>query len=497
MMRIVATGKQGKGTGRKRTTPEVVKWISLFVILLAMTVNTFGEELPLPIARANPSQASLSVKPPCPLVSNGNPAPFNGICYYIPTRGTCMNGYKLIPTTKVCTIQSQYASNTHNFQFANGPCPPVSNGNPVPFNGICYYIPTNGTCMKGYKLIPVIKTCSEPVSTPTTGIPSPSGTTGQRATSGQCPPGPAGALVSYDPKIQQCYYPLPTGTCKTGFNSQTVGPTTFCGIPPLTGIPSPSGTTGQPATDGQCPPGPMDTLVDYDPKIQQCFYLLPTGATCQTTGYTSQTVGSATYCEAPPLTGIQSPSGKTGQPATTGQCPPGLPTVFVDYDPKIQQCYYLSRPGTLCVQRYKLQTIYCLAPPITGIQSPSGKTGQPVTAGQCPPSPLGILLDYDPQIQQCYYLLSTGGTCPTGFNSQAVGPATYCEVSPLTGIRSPSGNTGQPAPTGLCPPGPPSPPTFPLILTPRFSSVIIPCPLELLLARLATTCILASVRLLP
>ena len=177
------------------------------------------------------------------------------------------------------------------------------------------------------------------------------------------------------------------------------------------GLPlSPSHNPGLPAPDGLCPAGPADVPLGFDPKAQQCYYILsPGNATCQTPDYSLQTVAQTMFCKSSP----KSPAGNSGLPDTTGLCPPGPAGIPASFDPKAKQCYYLLPAGVpTCKTGYSSQTVgtimYCQGLPL----SPSHNPGLPAPDGLCPPGPAGITLGFDPKALQCYSLVSPGDVPP-------------------------------------------------------------------------------------
>ena len=97
LMRTTATRKQTIATPLQRIPPILVKWTSLFLVLLVMMVTTFSGRL-LPITRANPSHKySAAVIPPgCPPPASTSAEvylnPMGDACYYYKTPG-CTGAY--------------------------------------------------------------------------------------------------------------------------------------------------------------------------------------------------------------------------------------------------------------------------------------------------------------------------------------------------------------------------------------------------------------------
>src|SRR4051794_14027330 len=108
-MRTTATSRYRRAACLQRIPVTLVKWTSLLLILLAITVNTSGGELP--IARANPSTTAMLSRflhdsDLCPAVGSGYTIPMpsaQGICVYTLNSDseTCRDPYR--PNGRVCS----------------------------------------------------------------------------------------------------------------------------------------------------------------------------------------------------------------------------------------------------------------------------------------------------------------------------------------------------------------------------------------------------------
>src|SRR5437879_254806 len=112
LMRTTATRKQTIATPLQRIPPILVKWTSLFLVLLVMMVTTFSGRL-LPITRANPSHKNIAaVLPPgCPDAKVSSDEVYTNFigdaCYYYKTLG-CTGAYSQLAGNYCVAINSKF-----------------------------------------------------------------------------------------------------------------------------------------------------------------------------------------------------------------------------------------------------------------------------------------------------------------------------------------------------------------------------------------------------
>ncbi|HEX3642190.1 MAG TPA: hypothetical protein VHV10_12940, partial [Ktedonobacteraceae bacterium] len=312
-MRTTATRKQTIATPLQRISPLLVKWTSLFLVLLVMMVTTFSGRL-LPITRANPSHKNRAA-----VIPSGCPTPdakvpndevyMNYIgdwCYYYMTLG-CTGSYNKQAGNYCVAMNSNWKPTSPD---ANQ-CPSVSETVYIggPNNKTCFYFAAQGfsSCAPPYTVY-VFPDCTPAF-----------GSTGNASSGNDIPGGlfPGCPSAASIPNSQifvshmkdQCYYDMKLGPCTDPY--QLAGG--YC-IAKRDGFLSGS-------TD-KCPPAPGQTLQTGDDLTHTCFYFAAQGSSSCAPPYTVYEIPD---CTTPPGSpGNDTPGSNNsyeGYPNSPGQIP--------------------------------------------------------------------------------------------------------------------------------------------------------------------------------
>jgi hypothetical protein len=345
-----------RATRMERISLLLVKWTSLFLILLAVMVTTASGEVS-PLVRANPSRTAVEASSKCMHLANQT----------CTTQTTC-------PTFTYCIVNTMNSSST-----TPTTCPTTSSRSKLCSKPITNFAckTNNGIkCIRGTNKRTIL--CLTASSTSTTCTTGNADFVCQTMDNSSC-------ISTSNTHTSSCFIiSLTATTCttsNTGFGCQTIINTVNC-------IPGTSKPTSK------CPTASLQS----------------TTCTTGTTGSACQTINTIDCIPGtiiPVSVGSPSPSGNNGQPAAAGQCPPGPSGVTVNYDTEgVQlQCYYALPSGGSCTPPYQMSGTWCVASP---------QFSCPRFMGPAP----GL------QGATCIYTLSHGQSCAPGYINMDVN---YCE----------------------------------------------------------------------
>ncbi|HEX3640947.1 MAG TPA: hypothetical protein VHV10_06635, partial [Ktedonobacteraceae bacterium] len=273
-MRTTATRKQTIATPLQRIPPILVKWTSLFLVLLVMMVTTFSGRL-LPITRANPSHKNIAaVLPPgCPDATVPSDEVYTNFigdaCYYYKSLG-CTSAYNQSSGNYCVAMNSKFQPGSKT------DCPSVSGQTPKASqdNQTCFYFATNGfsSCVQPYTRY-IIPDC-----TPALGQPG-SGSPGNGDLFPGCPASPdpkvTNSLIYADHMKDRCYYDITlTGSCAGAYSQQSGS---YCAA---------DNSNFHSGPTNQCPPAPSSQALSAGGEATQtCFYFAPQGFNSCTGSY--------------------------------------------------------------------------------------------------------------------------------------------------------------------------------------------------------------------